>query len=51
MDLPARIRILFNHSEDDDDDDALVDYCWSSYIIVTVVCDHWEWIYVDKKSE
>lgn len=21
------------------------DYCWNSYIIVTVVCDHWEWIY------
>lgn len=21
------------------------DYCWNSYIILTVVCDHWEWIY------
>lgn len=21
------------------------DYCWNSYIIVTVVCDHLEWIY------
>lgn len=21
------------------------DYCCNSYIIVTVVCDHWEWIY------